>query len=148
MQSYLTCSSVAVSNFVEVQKNQYPWLCHLYKHASSKQFVQNGVEYTWILYIQGKNYSQFRFTISPVIYWSVLLSSRRGEDRVKKGIGESVISTHYKVHFIMVHENLVQNPSNDKSILYNISFFHEAIPVSRNWRIIHLVKSQTDLFNQ
>ena len=57
------------------------------------------VEYAWILW-QGKNLG----AISPVIYWSFRLSSRRGGDGVK---GIIVILARYEFHFIRELENLV-----------------------------------------
>ena len=46
--------------------------------------------------------------LAPVIYWAV--------HRVKgKGMGDIVILTRYMFQFIRGHENLVQDPSNNKS---------------------------------
>ena len=47
-----------------------------------------------------------------LIYWSVCLSSRR-EGLVRGGF---VILTSWEYYFIRVYKNLVQNPSNYKSI--------------------------------
>ena len=44
--------------------------------------------------------------ISPRIYWSGSLSSRRKDDGVTGG-GEIVLLAGYIVHFLRVHENLV-----------------------------------------
>ena len=41
-----------------------------------------------------------------IIYWTVCLSSRR-----------EVVLASYKFYFIRVHDNLEQDPSNNKSIV-------------------------------
>ena len=48
-------------------------------------------------------------------YWSVSSSSKRGGDGIKE-VGVVVILASYKSHFIRVHDHLVYDPSNDKSI--------------------------------
>ena len=54
--------------------------------------------------------------ISPVIYWSVCLSRRRGGDAVKGWRKGMFILVSYKFHFIREHDNLVYDPNNNKSI--------------------------------
>ena len=51
-----------------------------------------------------------------LIHWSVRLTSRRGEDGVKGMDGCIVILASCKYHFIRLHENMVQHPSNNISI--------------------------------
>ena len=47
-----------------------------------------------------------------LIYWSVRLPSRRVGDEVNGVDGRIVILVSCEFHFIKVHENLVQHPSN------------------------------------
>ena len=51
-----------------------------------------------------------------LLYWSVRSSSWRGGDGVKGVDGGIVILVSCEHHFIRVHENLVQHPSNNISI--------------------------------
>ena len=53
-----------------------------------------------------------------LIYWSIRSFSRRGWDGIK-GVEEGVvvILNNYKLRFIRVHDNFVQNPSNNNSII-------------------------------
>ena len=58
-------------------------------------------------------------------FWSVRSSSKMGGNWVK-GVNVGIVNLEsYKFHFIRVHDNLVQDPSNDESILFilNITAF-------------------------
>ena len=74
--------------------------------------VQMDVQYTWILR-KGLNCRQFRL----LICWSFIgvFVQPVGEE----GMEYSVILSRYKLHFVRVHDNLVQDPSNNKSIVEN-----------------------------
>ena len=52
-----------------------------------------------------------------LIYKLVRSSRRSGGDWVKGVEGEIVILAHCVFHFIRVHDNLVQHPSNNISII-------------------------------
>ena len=67
------------------------------------------VEYTWILW-QGK--IVVNLGCYNIIYYSVCSSSIHPIG----GDGGIIISASYKFHFIRVHDNLVSDPSNNKSI--------------------------------
>ena len=53
-----------------------------------------------------------------LIYWSIRSTSRREWNGIK-GVEEGVvvILNNYKLRFIRVHDNFVQNPSNNNSII-------------------------------
>ena len=55
-----------------------------------------------------------------LIYWSVYSYSRREEGGVKRrACGKSLFMlASYKFHFIRVHDDLVYDPSDDKSIVF------------------------------
>ncbi len=59
-----------------------------------------------------------------LIYWSVCSFSKRGGDEVKRMDRGIVIITSNMFHFIRVHDNLAYDPSNNKSILYFITYFY------------------------
>ena len=86
-------------------------------HSSSRRDGWGKVENGCRIYLDimtGEKLSSIYVAIYPRIYWSGHLFSRR------EGDGEIVILTHYRVHFIIEHENLVYDPSNNKSINVNI----------------------------
>ncbi len=68
------------------------------------------VEYTWILW-QKKNCRQFRLQY-PLAAIGRAVYPVGGE-----GTGAIVILARYGLHFIMEHDNLVYDPSINKSIL-------------------------------
>ena len=64
------------------------------------------VEYTWILW-QEKIFRQFRLQ-----YPLAFIGRAVGVE----GMGEIIIFARYKVHFNIKHENMLKDPSNNKSI--------------------------------
>ena len=52
-------------------------------------------------------------------YWLVRSSSRRGGVVERGWSGEIVTLASYKFYFLRVHDNLVKNPSDNKSIYIN-----------------------------
>ncbi len=55
-----------------------------------------------------------------IIYWSVRSCSRRRGYGVKRVVGGIVILVSSEHHFIRVNENMVQHPTNNKSILLGV----------------------------
>ena len=67
--------------------------------------------------LTGENLTSIKVPNLDLIYWPIRLSSRKGEDMLKGVVGGIVVLYSYKYHLIRVHENLVQHPINNKSIV-------------------------------
>ncbi len=78
-------------------------------NKSCKLSVEMDIWYTWI-YWQAKNCRQFR-----LLLWSSFIGSFIHSSSSRRGHVCGFLSC-YKFHFIRVHENLVQHPSNTISI--------------------------------
>ena len=72
----------------------------------------------------GKNCRQFRL-LTWTSFIGQFVHSVRGRDRLNVVIGVFVILTSYKFQFIRVHDNLVKDPSNNKSIYL---YFYPTLP--------------------
>ena len=66
--------------------------------------------------LTGENLSSIYVANMDLIYFLARSSSRRGGDGLSL-IGDIVILASCKYHLINIHENLVQHPSNNISIL-------------------------------
>ena len=69
-------------------------------------------------YVDRWNLPSIKLANMHLIYWSIRSSRRRGWDGIKRvEEGVVVILNNYKLRFIRVHDNFVQNPSNNNSII-------------------------------
>ena len=68
--------------------------------------------------IQGKNGRLILVANIDITSWRILLFSKRGGDGVKRvNGGNRNFKASYKFHLVRVHENLMQHPSYNKSII-------------------------------
>ena len=82
-------------------------------------------------YIDRENFRQFTILLAKIklIYWLVLLSSRRGGKRIKGVYEKYYFFASFDYFFIRVHENVVQHPFNNVSITIAESAFSHTAPI-------------------
>ena len=83
-------------------------------------FAKNGYR-IYVDILTGENLASIQLANMDLIYWTVRLFSWDGIG-VKGVEGGIVILASWELHFIRVHENLVQHPCNNISILQNCLF--------------------------